>query len=91
MELIYNYDYTWSDFVGNIGVAILLVTYMLNVSGKISAQGLVYNLLNLIVAILLTINLIYKPNISALVLEFFWALIAIYGLANFYKTKYNKV
>ena len=61
------YDYTWSDFVGNIGVAILLTTYYLNVAGKIDSKGWQYNLANLFVAVLLGINLYYKPNISSII------------------------
>lgn len=85
-----NYDYTWSDVIGNIGVAILIVTFYLNVAGKINSQGFLYNFNNLMVAILLGINLYYKPNLSSIIIELFWAAISIYGLVKFYKAKYNK-
>lgn len=90
MEFLSNYEYGWSDVVGNVGVILLLMGYYLNVAGKLSAQGWEYNTINLVVAILLTINLIYKPNISALILEVCWASIAIFGLVKYWKTKYNK-
>ena len=73
------YDCTWSDFIGNIGVVILLTTYYLNVAGKIDSKGWQYNLANLIVAVLLGINLYYKPNISSII-------IASYGLFNYWRT-----
>tara|TARA_R110000803_G_scaffold152441_1_gene217495 strand:+ start:1213 stop:1479 length:267 start_codon:yes stop_codon:yes gene_type:complete len=78
-----NYDYSWSDFVGNIGVVILLTTYYLNVAGKVDSKGWQYNLANLIVAILLGINLYYKPNISSIIIEIVWFVIAAYGLINY--------
>jgi hypothetical protein len=87
-ELIQNYNYTWSDAVGNIGVALLLTTFYLNVSGRISSQGLCYNISNLVVAILLTINLYYKPNLSSFIIEFFWAGISIYGIIQYYKARH---
>ncbi len=77
------YDYSWSDFVGNIGVVILLTTYYLNVVGKIDSKGWQYNSANLIVAILLGINLYYKPNISSIIIEIVWFIIATYGLINY--------
>jgi len=80
------YDYTWSDFVGNIGVVILLTTYYLNVAGKINSKGWQYNLANLIVAVLLGINLYYKPNISSIIIEIVWFIIASYGLFNYWRT-----
>jgi hypothetical protein len=82
-----NYDYSWSDVVGNTGVALLLINLYLNVEGKIDSKGLAYNINNLLVAILLTVNLIYKPNISSLIIEFFWAAISIRGIYNYYKSK----
>lgn len=75
-----DYNYTWSDFVGNIGVVILLTTYYLNVVGKIQSGGFTYNISNLAVAILLGINLYYKPNISSIIIEIAWGTIALYGL-----------
>tara|TARA_B110000977_G_C10734224_1_gene360297 strand:+ start:281 stop:547 length:267 start_codon:yes stop_codon:yes gene_type:complete len=84
------YDYSWSDFVGNIGVVILLTTYYLNVAGKIDSKGWQYNLANLIVAVLLGINLYYKPNISSIIIEIVWFIIAAYGLISYYRNRVVK-
>ena len=51
------YDYTWSDFVGNIGVALLVITYAGLQFGKLDAKGFWYSFNNLMVAVLLGINL----------------------------------
>ncbi len=91
MDLILNYNYTWSDVVGNIGVVLLILTFYLNVEGRIDSKGLFYNISNLAVAILLTINLIYKPNLSSFIIEFFWACISIKGIYNFYRHKRQSV
>jgi hypothetical protein len=82
---INTYDFVWTDWLANIGVALLLVTLYLNVEGKINSKGFIYNFNNLVVAVLLTINLIYHPNLSTLIIEFFWAAISLKGLYNYYK------
>ena len=83
-EIITNYTYTWSDVVGNIGVVLLVTLLFLNVSNRISSQGLFYNIGNLLVAILLSINLYYKPNLSSFIIEIVWAAISIYGILQWY-------
>lgn len=87
MEQLINYNYTWSDLVGNIGVVILLYTFYANVHGSLNSQGFWYNFNNLVVAILLGINLYYKPNISSIIIEIFWLGISVYGLIKWYKSK----
>ena len=81
------YDLVWTDWLANIGVVLLLATLYLNVEGKIDSKGFIYNFNNLVVAILLTINLIYHPNLSTLIIEFFWGAISLKGLYNYYTSK----
>lgn len=79
------YDLMWSDWLAIIGVVLLLTTLYLNVEGKLESRGFWYNFNNLTVAVLLTINLIYHPNLSTLIIEFFWGAISIRGLYIYYK------
>lgn len=83
----FDYTYTWSDFIGNIGVAILVCSYAGLQFGKLDAKGFWYSFNNLLVAILLGINLYFKPNLSSIIIEVFWALISIYGLVQWYKSR----
>lgn len=87
MEHLLAYDYTWSDLIGNIGVVLLLYTFYANVHGTLSAQGFWYNFNNLLVAILLSINLYHKPNLSSIIIEVFWVVISVYGLVQWYRTR----
>jgi len=87
---LWTYDYTWSDFVGNIGVAILIASFYLNIAGKIDTKGFWYSFNNLIVAVLLGINLYFKPNLSSIIIEIFWGGISIYGLVQWYKSRLSK-
>lgn len=86
MEL-FNYQYNWSDFIGNIGVVLLVGTYAGLQFGKIDAKSFWYSFNNLMVAILLGINLYYKPNISSIIIEIFWFMISVYGLTQWYKSR----
>lgn len=79
------YSYNWSDFIGNIGVLLLIGTFALLQFDKIDAKGFWYSFNNLIVALLLLVNLYYKPNISAIAIEVFWILLSLIGLYRWYK------
>lgn len=82
-----DYAYTWSDFVGNLGVALLVITYGMLQFDKIDAKGFWYSFNNIIVALLLLVNLYYKPNLSSIIIEIFWILLSVYGLYNWYVKK----
>ena len=81
------YSYDWSDFIGNIGVVILVGTFALLQFGKLDAKGFWYSFNNMVVAILLGINLYYKPNLSSIIIEVFWFFLSIYGIWNWYKIR----
>jgi len=74
------YTLHWSDIVGNMGVLLLVVTYLLLQADKIDAKGFWYSFNNCGVAILLFVNLYYKPIIANITLEVFWLAISLYGL-----------
>ena len=87
--MIFEYAYTWSDFVGNIGVIIIIAAFYLNVAEKIKSTDRSYNLLNLIGSILLLTSLIYKPNLSNIIIEIIWGGISLMGLYKSYFSKAN--
>ena len=71
---------TLPDIIGLTGVALLLVTYALLQLDRIDPKGFWYSFNNLIVAILVTVSLIYTPNLASIVIEIFWFIISLYGL-----------
>ncbi len=75
--------YRWYDFAGNIGVAVMVVGYLLLQAEKISSRDLSYSLMNGFGALLVVISLLYQFNLSAFLVEVFWLLISIYGLIRF--------
>ena len=73
-------SFTLLDAVGLLGVLLLLIAYGLTVGGKIDPLAPPALLLNLFGAIGILISLLGAFNVSALVIETAWALIAIGGL-----------
>ena len=78
---------TIPDLIGLTGVALLIVTYALLQLDKIDPKGFWYSFNNLVVAILVTVSLIYTPNLASIVIEIFWFLISLYGVVMFFKRK----
>ena len=81
---------TIPDLIGFTGVALLIVTYAMLQLDKIDPKGFWYSFNNLIVAILVTVSLIYTMNIASMVIEVFWFIISLYGLYA-YRTRTKKV
>ena len=78
---------TIPDMIGFTGVALLIVTYALLQLEKIDPKGFWYSFNNLLVAILVTVSLVYTPNLASIVIEVFWFLISLYGVVMFFKRK----
>jgi hypothetical protein len=79
--------YTWYDFIGNVGVFLLLAAYLLLQLNKISSAQIIYSLLNAIGAALILVSLIFEFNLSAFAIEFFWLLISMVGIVNYFRAK----
>jgi len=80
-------NYGLMDFVGNVGVAILIVTYLALQLEKIRSTDLSYSALNALGAGLIVASLIVDFNLSALVIEVFWVLISFIGIGRHLRLK----
>jgi len=78
---------TIPDFVGLSGVALLIITYALLQTDRIDPKGFWYSFNNLLVAVLVTVSLIYTPNLASIVIEVFWFLISAYGVYMYFHRK----
>ena len=72
------------DLIGFMGVALLIGTYALLQFDRIDPKGFWYSFNNMMVAILVTVSLVYTPNLASIVIEFFWFIISVFGLWKFY-------
>ena len=75
------------DLIGLIGVALLIITYALLQFDRIDPKGFWYSFNNMIVAILVTVSLIYSFNLASMVIEVFWFSLSVYGIVMYFKRK----
>ena len=74
-----------SDFIGLVGVALLVITYGMLQTDRINPKGFWYSFNNMIVAILVTVSLIYNFNLASMVIEVFWFSLSAYGLIKYFR------
>ena len=78
---------TLTDWVGTIGVSILLVAFFLNLMNKIETNGFWYIFLNMLgaaVALVASLLLEYMPFV---ILEAVWTMVSTYSLVKLYVDK----
>lgn len=73
--------FQWFDIVGGAGVALIIGTYLLLQFERISSDSFSYSILNAAGAALIIVSLYFDFNFSAFVVEFFWLLISLFGIA----------
>lgn len=77
--------YGLTDFLGNIGVVLIIIDYLLLQLNRISSNSLSYSLLNAVGASLIIISLIFNFNLSAFIMEATWVLISLFGLYRYFR------
>jgi len=75
------------DLIGNIGVVMLIIAYLMLQLDKIRSDGLAYSVLNVIGASLIILSLLVNFNLSALMMEVFWVLISFVGIYRYFRLK----
>lgn len=73
-------DYSIIDFLGNVGVALILLAYLALQLERVSATSLAYGAMNAVGAALILVSLYFDFNLSAFLMELFWLLISLYGI-----------
>jgi hypothetical protein len=80
-------NYGLMDLVGNIGVLMLMFTYLMLQLEKIKSSNLSYSVLNAVGASLIVASLIVNFNLSAMLMEVFWVLISFIGIGRHFRLK----
>jgi paired small multidrug resistance pump len=70
----------WFDWIGLLGVAVMLWAFFLLQAGKLRGDAFVYQLLNALGAAAVLLSLIHDFNLSAFVIESCWVAISLYGM-----------
>ncbi len=75
----------WHDWAGYIGVAFVLLAYLLLQAHKIRGNGLTYQLLNVLGAIGVILSLVFglgPVNWPAFLMELAWIVIGVFGIVH---------
>lgn len=72
--------YHWYDFVGNVGVATILITYLLLQVGRAKIEDWRYSAANGLGAAFILISLYFSFNLSSFLIETAWLIISLFGL-----------
>jgi hypothetical protein len=71
----------WFDALGLVGVAMILLAYLLLQLRRIDPVSAAFSSLNAVGAALVLLSLYYDFNLPAAVVEGAWLIISLYGLA----------
>lgn len=73
----------WYDILGGLGVAVIILAYVLLQIERIRSDQLVYSLLNAVGAVLILISLYYTFNLPSFIVELFWLVISLFGVGKY--------
>ena len=79
-------NYGVLDLVGIAGVVILVIAYLLLQLNELNGSGFAYSFLNFLGASLIIVSLLVDFNLSAFLMEAFWALISLIGIFRHLRT-----
>ena len=75
------------DLIGNVGVVVLMITYLMLQLEKLRSDGLAYSALNAFGASLIVLSLLFNFNLSAFLMEVFWVLISCLGIYRYFRLR----
>ena len=76
----------WHDVLGNVGVFLIVCAYFALQMEKLASNSYGYLSMNLVGAALVIVSLRYEFNLSAFLVEAFWVLISLMGLAKRFRS-----
>jgi hypothetical protein len=76
---------TITDWVGSVGVAILLIAFFLNLRGSLSKDSIAYILMNVVGAGMACVASILLKYLPFIVLEGAWTLVSLISLARYFR------
>jgi len=76
-------NYGWHDVLGNIGVLLILLSYLLLQLGRARPDSLGFSLANATGALCILVSLTQEFNLSAFLMEATWLAVSLYGIARY--------
>jgi hypothetical protein len=83
-------DYAWHDLAGNMGVAMIVGTYLALQLERIRSTALAYSVLNAVGAALIAVSLLVDFNLSAFLIEVFWVAISLIGIQRWWRARASR-
>jgi multidrug transporter EmrE-like cation transporter len=77
-------NYPFYDVIGNLGVVMIVGSYLLVQIRKMSSMELPYAVVNGLGAAFILYSLYFEFNLSAFMVEVFWLLISLVGMVRIY-------
>jgi hypothetical protein len=78
-------SFTTADWIGTIGVTLLLIAFGLSLLNKISQKSMTYILLNCIGALLACIASVLIRYAPFVILEGVWTIVSLVALVNYFR------
>ena len=76
--------YAWYDILGTLGVALILVAYVLLQVGKLRSDHPAFSLMNAVGAAMILVSLCFDFNFSSFLMEFFWLVVSLFGVGKYF-------
>ena len=80
-------SFAWHDLLGAVGVALVLWAYLALQLGRWRAEELRYSVVNGLGALLIVASLCVAFNLAAFLVEAFWVLISLVGIARWVRAR----
>jgi hypothetical protein len=76
--------FLWHDWCGYVGVALVLLAFLLLQAHKLHGNGLVYQLMNVLGALGVILSLVFgvAMNWPAFLMQLAWIVIGVYGIVH---------
>ena len=75
--------FAWYDILGTLGVATIIITYILLQIEYIRSGQMIYSLLNAVGSAMILVSLYFSFNFPSVVVELFWLLISLFGVGKY--------
>ena len=77
-------NFAWYDILGTLGVATIIITYILLQLEYVRSIQLIYSLLNAVGSGLILVSLYFSFNFPSFVVEIFWLIISLFGVGKYF-------
>jgi len=78
---------TLADLVGIVGTIIVTAAYFATQMRYLNSSDLLFPVANLIGSLFIAYSLVFAFNLASALMEFFWILISLAGIANYLRRK----